>query len=464
MNVDLLTTLEALANKYLHTCEGKVEKLIGSGGSAAVFKATKAGQEIALKVYDPKFLAGENGPSELKRIELQRQLIGKPCASLVDTFEVETAFDTCFIEMEFLPWPSLKEALAHVPVEAVESLVGCLVDAVRFLEDYGLVHRDIKPENILVHPEFTQLKVIDLGVIRRTDAEEDAADATDHGHRRPFIATAQYSSPEYLFRLEAPSPESWRALTIYQVGGVIHDLVTRRPIFDQEVQTQNKFAVAIAVLRRQPEFAPIPLPLLALAAVASKCLIKDPALRLKLVSWDMFQKIEKEPAASKLKKLAEVTHARKAAAREQERILAARIKQRRSGIEAISQRVKTALLASTQGEYKVTSYAQDEKTLPMQIALSSGERVYLQVTFGWARIDQAEVAVVTLAGALNAHPALDAESLPVGEFDADSANQALFDEVLLESVTKMIACASDVSATGIKPEKNDLAAILQNTK
>ncbi len=214
MKQELLKSLELLADEYLSNTEGKIGKLIGSGGSAAVFKASRSGVPLAVKVYDPKLLSEENGPSELKRIELQRQLIGVSCPSLVSTLDIRSAFGTCFVEMEYLPGPSLKDCLTQIPTDFFKSLVGQLVQAATFLETKGLFHRDIKPENILISPDFSALKLIDLGVVRKKDSEEDAADATDHGHRRPFIATAQYSSPEYLFRLEAPSPDSWRALTM----------------------------------------------------------------------------------------------------------------------------------------------------------------------------------------------------------------------------------------------------------
>ena len=111
-------------------------------------------------------------------------------------------------------------------------LIRHLVNAVRFLDSKEIVHRDIKPENILVNSSFDKLKLIDLGVAREMYGDGDAGDATDHGGKRPFIATAQYSSPEYLFRLEAPSPQLWSALTLYQLGGALHDMVMRRPLFN----------------------------------------------------------------------------------------------------------------------------------------------------------------------------------------------------------------------------------------
>ena len=178
--------------------------------------------------------------------------------------------------MEYVDWPTLKEVISEAPADHVEILFDQLISAVQYLNNQGLVHRDIKPENILVDPGFGHLKLIDFGVMREVSTEEDALDATDHGLRRPFIASAQYSSPEYLFRLKEPSEEMWRALTIYQIGGVLHDLVVRKPLFDDVVRSENKFALAMAVLTQVPDFSKVSDSLKSLAVVASNCLVKDP--------------------------------------------------------------------------------------------------------------------------------------------------------------------------------------------
>ena len=208
--------------------------------------------EVALKVYVPSYLSGTGGAAERHRIELQRKLIGHDCSSLIGYRSIAFEESTCFIEMEFLPWQDMSRCLKEIPREAIAPLTQQLVEAVQFLDAAGLVHRDIKPANVLVSPEFDRLVVIDLGVVRETSNEEDRSDGTDHGVLRPFIATAQYSSPEYLFRTTAPSPDLWHALTIYQIGGVLHDLIARRPLFDEEVQTGNRYAVAFAVQQRMP--------------------------------------------------------------------------------------------------------------------------------------------------------------------------------------------------------------------
>lgn len=265
-------------------------KFLKAGGSAAVFRAELADGLRAWKVFNPAFLNGPGGEAERRRLQVQRRLIHHNCPSLIQTFRVDEAEGTAFMEMEFNPWPELNAVLPNIPDDAVVRLITQLVDSVRFLEAKGIVHRDIKPENIHVSEDFKQLKLLDLGVARdiEPDDAEDAA-VTDHGNLRPFLATAQYSSPEYLFRLDEPSAKLWKGLNIYQVGAVLHDLIMKKPLFHHEMNLANRWLVARAVLAKQPSFADgQPARLSNLKALSARCLVKDLDARLQLVGWDEF--------------------------------------------------------------------------------------------------------------------------------------------------------------------------------
>lgn len=266
-------------------------RYLTSGGSAAVYAVQTDAGFRAIKAFNPAFLNGPGGAAERKRLELQRKLIGHGCSSLVQTFRVEEAEGTAFTEMEFVDWPQLTARLDAVPDAAVVQLFTQLVAAVKYLDSMGIVHRDIKPENIHVAPDFSTLKLLDLGVVREVEQGDDAAEAaiTDSGNLRPFLATAQYSSPEYLFRLDEPSPKLWKGLNFYQMGAVLHDLIMKRPIFHHEMGLGNRWLVARAVLAKVPSFGDgNPNRLANLKSLASRCLVKDLDSRLQLVSWEDF--------------------------------------------------------------------------------------------------------------------------------------------------------------------------------
>ncbi|WP_256853306.1 protein kinase [Pantoea sp. Fr+CA_20] len=274
-------------------------EFLDAGGSAAVFKVIREGNVRAIKVFDPKFFSGEGNLAERRRLQVQKRLINHNCPSLVQTYHADEAEGTAIIDMEYLAWPQLAKVLNKIPDDDVIPLIGQLVLAVRYLESLNIVHRDIKPENIHVSDDFKRLKLLDLGVVRVFD-NIDEQGITDHGNIRPFLATAQYSSPEYLFRLDEPTEKLWRGLNFYQVGAVLHDLIKKEPIFHHEVSLGNRWLVARAVLSQKPIFSDTNINRLSKAkALSLRCLSKDIDTRLSLVTWEDFKLEEtSDPLAS----------------------------------------------------------------------------------------------------------------------------------------------------------------------
>ncbi len=136
--------------------------------------------------------------------------------------------------MERVSGKMLTDVLQLVPTSAFMRIVEQVARAAKFLEDKGLTHRDIKSDNIMVDDAFERATLVDVGVVRLL--EDVVGSGTDDDGQLPFVATARYSSPEYMFRLMPPGPELWRALNFYQMGGLIHDLVAGEPLFEQVVR------------------------------------------------------------------------------------------------------------------------------------------------------------------------------------------------------------------------------------
>ena len=287
----VIDDLEVRLKRFLYSLGGYgTPKFLSAGGSAAVFRVEGPSGVRAFKCFAPAFLSGAGGAAERRRLDVQRRLIGHACPTLIQTFRIQEAEGTAFTEMEFLPWPQLTGMLPTLPDSAVVPLILQLVEAVKFLETLNIVHRDIKPENIHVSEDFASLKLLDLGVAREFELpDSQEAAITDHGNSRPFLATAQYSSPEYLFRLDEPTKRLWSGLNFYQLGAVLHDLIAKRPLFEHEMQLGNRWLVARAVLTKTPAFIdPDPNRLLQLKVLSARCLVKDLNTRLQLVGWDDF--------------------------------------------------------------------------------------------------------------------------------------------------------------------------------
>ena len=258
---------------------------IGSGNSASVYKLVSYDRTAALKIYDPRFFEGDKAIVEKRRVLDQMTLKGHGHPNLIDFFHAEAIDKTYFLLMEYLPWKSLDQRLNTIERTEIAGVISKIAAAAEYLEGRNFVHRDIKPENILISDDDQKVKLLDLGVMRPIST--DGSDGTDHGYTLPFVATAQYSSPAYLFRDGEPTEDMWKALTFYQLGAVLHDLLMKYPLFMNEVRTQNRYRVAAAVLLTIPEVRAADAPPW-LVALARDCLIKDDNLRLSRVDWNRF--------------------------------------------------------------------------------------------------------------------------------------------------------------------------------
>jgi serine/threonine protein kinase len=258
------------------------QRLIGNGKSALVLYATRDDAVAALKVFDPELVQRYGEEKQMARIDRERRLIGKEHPNLVRIYDGGKCERTgyLYVAMEYIDAPDLSAALSEVPRDRIRPLIAQLASAAKFLESLDLVHRDIKPANIAVTTDFDKLILLDLGVLRPfnevglTDVEE-----------RLFIGTHQYGSPEYILRKEEQDTNGWRAVTFYQIGGVLHDLIMRRPLFEEFC---NPIAVLCDAIRtREPviesgDADPD------LVLLAKNCLCKSAALRLRLVQWESF--------------------------------------------------------------------------------------------------------------------------------------------------------------------------------
>lgn len=260
-----------------------VEKCINHGKSAVVFLAHKGGAPAALKVFDPEIVRRYGRDAQRKRIERERSLIGKTHPNLVSVYDGGEEGDLLFVAMEYFQGQNLAEALGVIPPAEVRSLVSQIASAAKFLEDSSFAHRDIKPENIGLSPDMKSAKLLDLGVIRPLDLSS----VTDEGEQRFFVATLQYSPPELLFREEDPSVEAWRAITFYQLGGVLHDLLMRKPLFEE---FKIPYARLVRAVEQKIPRVDAPDADADLRLLAQNCLAKVPSQRLATVTWEDFSR------------------------------------------------------------------------------------------------------------------------------------------------------------------------------
>jgi len=266
-----------------------VTDYVAHGKSAIVLKAENGGEVGALKIFEPELVERFGKDIQAARVERELCLRGKVHPNLVRILDGGECrqHGVFYVVMEFLDCPSLAEVLADVPRDRVWLLISQVARAARFLEELGLAHRDIKPDNIAVSEDFRAAKLMDLGVLRPFGG----SDLTDRD-AQTFIGTLRYASPEFLLRQEEDTPDGWRAVTFYQLGGVLHDMIMRQRLFED---LGEPFALLVdAVRHKVPHVKADDVPH-DLALLANNCLIKDPKLRLSLVNWDDFELREVGP-------------------------------------------------------------------------------------------------------------------------------------------------------------------------
>jgi eukaryotic-like serine/threonine-protein kinase len=262
----------------------RIEQLINFGKSAAVFRAVNGNMVAAIKIFDDELIDRYGDKTQLGRIERELNLIGKSHPNMVKILGggIDKNTNNHYIVMEYISGPNLASCINDVPFPKIPLLIKQLASAARFLESSELVHRDIKPENIIVIEDYTKLILLDFGVLRPFGI----SDLTDGGDVLSFVGTLRYSSPEFLLRKEEDSIEGWRALTFYQISGVLHDLLMRKPLFEEATAPYARLVNAVQF--EQPEIQN-PLVHPKLIKLAQSCLIKDPKVRVKLVNWPDFE-------------------------------------------------------------------------------------------------------------------------------------------------------------------------------
>ncbi len=288
------TRANALASKLVgSTLAGwSVKSLIDNGKSAAVFYAERDGYLAALKVFDREIITRFGGGTQLARIERELEIRESPHPNVVKILDggYDKPGDLYYVAMEYLPYENLSKKVSGFDPKMIPSLVNQLAAAARHLENLGLVHRDIKPSNIIWQSD-NSLKLLDLGVIGPIGHIGEITDV----NAREFIGTLQYSSPEYLLRLERDTVDDWRAISFYQIGAVMHDLIMGKQLFQEFFTPYGRMVNAVQHEQPLIQNAAVPSHIVDLAR---KCLVKDPKMRLNLVTWADFEGLEKEMRSS----------------------------------------------------------------------------------------------------------------------------------------------------------------------
>ncbi|MBS2014372.1 MAG: serine/threonine protein kinase [Deltaproteobacteria bacterium] len=212
----------------------RVEALLGSGGMAAVYRATHVvlEQPFAVKVVSPQIRAIPGMAQRfLREARAATQLKGTHVARVSD---VGTMADgSPYMVMEYLEGRDLDtiiEAHEVVPVIDVVDLVLQACEALAEVHGLGIIHRDLKPANLFLTTGADGLacvKLIDFG-ISRFDSPLSPKDLEKLTTPDTVMGSPRYMSPE---QMESATKADERS-DIYGLGAILYELLTLRAPHD----------------------------------------------------------------------------------------------------------------------------------------------------------------------------------------------------------------------------------------
>ena len=196
----------------------EIKSRLGKGSSGTVYHAndTFSGQEVALKVLDPGYFAGEgidaiSRQQFMNEASLAGQLQHPHIAAILEAVIDEK---TGYIAVEYVPGGNLSQAIKPdrlLRVEEVIEIAFKCCGALDYAFRKGIIHRDIKPAN-LMRSEGTAIKIVDFGAaLLANPAVTQIQD----------VGTPRYMSPEQV-RGEQLNFQS----DMFSLGVVLYELFT----------------------------------------------------------------------------------------------------------------------------------------------------------------------------------------------------------------------------------------------
>jgi serine/threonine protein kinase len=229
-NGPLLQEGELVGGRY------RIERYLGGGGMAAVYRATHEGldQPVALKVVSP---AIHRAPGIVARFMREARAATRLKGEhVVRVFDVGTTDRGApYLAMELLEGRDLAELLETGMKPSVDEAIDYVLQACEALAEVhglGIVHRDLKPANLFVSRGADGrpcLKLIDFGISR---VDQPLSPKDEIGLTSPDVVmgSPRYMPPE---QMESAATADMRS-DIWGLGAILYELLCGDAPFDGE--------------------------------------------------------------------------------------------------------------------------------------------------------------------------------------------------------------------------------------
>jgi serine/threonine protein kinase len=230
----------------------RLDTVVGSGSSAQVWSAWDVvlSRTVAIKLLGPQ---SDEEKSRIWREARLAALLGDSVA--VPIYDFGDDGEHCFLVMELVSDPSLREFLTETPKPAasVALTLGLhLFDALAQTHALSIVHRDVKPENIFVGgsaERIDRVRLVDFGLAFLGDGKNASLGRlTDD---RVLSGTPMYLSPE-----QAMGADIHIETDVYSAGCVLYEVACGVPPFEGtlgELLSKHMYVPAISLRERRPE-------------------------------------------------------------------------------------------------------------------------------------------------------------------------------------------------------------------
>ncbi|RJP17498.1 MAG: hypothetical protein C4520_16150 [Candidatus Abyssobacteria bacterium SURF_5] len=200
----------------------KVDRMIGRGGMAVVYRAMDTSKQrvVALKILKRRFSSSSKALARFDREFLALESLDHP--NIVRVLDKGEESGINYFVMEYIDGASLSRLLKHgkLTFNTKAQILLQVAAALDYAHRRGIVHRDVKPDNVLID-RTGRAKIADFGIAQMTRSGLPISSITVTSS---YMGTADYMAPEQ--RIDARSVD--HRADIFSYGVMLYETFTGR--------------------------------------------------------------------------------------------------------------------------------------------------------------------------------------------------------------------------------------------
>jgi hypothetical protein len=234
---------------------------------------TRLDRDVAIKILPPSVAADSERLARFEREAKAVAALSHP--NILSLHDFGTDGGNSYAVTELLEGETLRERLnsGALPVRKAVDVAVQIARGLTAAHAKGLVHRDLKPENVFLVADG-QIKILDFGLAKTTDAGDSAATSTHLAMTDPgtVLGTVGYMAPEQV-RGHAVDART----DLFALGAVLYEMVAGERPFRRDTAAETMTAILREDVPDLPSSPSAHAP--ALDRIIRHCLEKNPVER-----------------------------------------------------------------------------------------------------------------------------------------------------------------------------------------